>query len=114
MSTVVIHTPRNTKEDCWETISNTIDMGNGPQDIFFRMSPGPGPTNSNFILPWILFPAMKAGKHVEFSDPLSEKLLSSLNLIQDIFHMWFPSFQKITVKASPRVVSVINGCFALS
>ncbi|MBI3999901.1 MAG: hypothetical protein HY351_04725 [Candidatus Omnitrophica bacterium] len=105
MNRAEIHPPRYQKEDEWDILSNIVDMGKGPREIFFRTSPSFGPGGAECFLAVILFSAMRASKDIEFASPISQRLLNSVPAIQDIFHSWYPEFQKISVNACTRQVN---------
>ena len=56
------------------------------------------PTADAFAIAMML-PAMAAGEPLEIDLPLSASLLFNLSGIQEIFHAWFPQFQRIPIHA---------------
>jgi hypothetical protein len=51
----------------------------------------------------LLVPSMAAGEPLEIVPPVSESLLFNLAGIRDIFHTWYPQFQRVAIDAKPRI-----------
>lgn len=50
----------------------------------------------------MMLPSMAAGESLEVDSPVSESLLFNLTSIQEIFHAWFPQFQRVHIHAESR------------
>ena len=49
-----------------------------------------------------LLPAMRAGRSIVVSHdvPVSPRLLAAMDVLQDIFHLWYPGLTKVAISAS--------------
>lgn len=60
------------------------------------------PANGDPFLAALLLPAMRIGEALEIPAPVSAKLLSSAEHIQDIYRCWDTSLSKVTIKTPIR------------
>lgn len=51
----------------------------------------------------LLLPSMAAGEPLEIVPPVSELLLFNLTGVRDIFHTWYPQFERAPIVATPRI-----------
>lgn len=59
---------------------------------------------SDSLAAFTLLPAMRAGSSLEFPEPVSPQLLSTIPRIQDIYHAWDQDkFKHVAVRARPRL-----------
>lgn len=93
-------------------ISNTLDWGEGKSwELEFSFDNDLLPLTAE-LDPWLvlaLLPAMRDGKNLELSRPVSARLLQNLPTIQAIFNTWDPTYQKIKVTAPARPDPVYQG-----
>jgi hypothetical protein len=95
-------------EDGWYVASSTITVNNKTHQLRFKASGGPIAKGSEPFLAAALFPVMKIGQPLRVSGTVSPKLLATTRTIQDIFHRWFPEFQKIPVQAEPGLADEVG------
>lgn len=57
----------------------------------------------------MLLPSMRAGERLEIRPPISPRLLFQLSRIRDVFHTWFPEFERIDIAAGARAVTHLPG-----
>lgn len=101
MTPVLVSEPEYSIEDGWHIASASISMNDKTYQLKFKVSEGPLAENSDPFLSAALFPAMKVGQPLHVSGPVSPKLLEATQTMQDVYHKWFPEFQKILIQADP-------------
>src|ERR1700751_5444071 len=99
MKSVVISAPRYLLEHGRTRVSATIGIGEELFEIWYRVSAGPLAGGLAGFLPATLTPAMRMGRHLQFAEPLSPRLLEAVPKIQDIFHAWNPDWRRISIDA---------------
>jgi hypothetical protein len=63
----------------------------------------------DFMLPIVLYAAMKEGKNLHIDGNVSSKLMSNVPAIQDIFHDWYPQYKKVQVTCAGEYASSYTG-----
>jgi hypothetical protein len=101
MIPVSISQPEYSIEDGWHVASASISAGNNTHHLKYKVSEGPLAKGSEPFLSAALFPVMKIGRPLRVSGMISPKLLASIQTIQDIWHRWFPEYQKIPLQTEP-------------
>jgi hypothetical protein len=97
MTQVSISKPEHSIEDGWHVASSSIAINGKTYQIKYRASEGPIARGAEPFLAAALLPAMKVGHTLRVSGTVSPKLLAATETIQNIYHQWFPEFQKIPV-----------------
>jgi hypothetical protein len=98
---VSISQPEYSIEDGWHVASASISVCDKTHQLKYKVSEGPLAKGSEPFLAAALFPVMKIGRPLRVSGMVSPKLLAATQTIQDMFHNWFPEFQKIPLQAEP-------------
>ncbi len=113
MTPVSISRPEYSIEDGWHVVSASITVNDKTHQLKFKVSEGPLAKGSDTFLSAAMFPAMKIGKPLQVSGMVSPKLLAATQTIQDMFHKWFPEFQKIPIKAEPGLSDEVSQTFEI-
>ncbi len=109
MTPVSISRPEYSIEDGWHVASASIAVSGKIHQLTYKVSAGPLAKGSDAFLSAALLPVMKMGQPLEVAGTVSPKLLSATQTIQDIFHKWFPEFQKIPVQAETELSEGVSG-----
>lgn len=81
-----------------------IQQGEKVSEIFFECEGSVMVPSREALVAVTLFPAMKAGVALEVGGEVSNKMIDSLPIIQDVYHGWFPeTYQHIEVKKAIHV-----------
>ncbi|OGL40512.1 MAG: hypothetical protein A2043_08035 [Candidatus Schekmanbacteria bacterium GWA2_38_9] len=115
---VIVSEPRYSDEDVSQVVSASININGSCYEIYYRITGGSLSAGAETFLAATLLPAMKADGSLRITGDVFPKLLESIPRIQEIFHVWDRSFQKISVEAKTKNTSesVTNtdrgvGCF---
>jgi 7-cyano-7-deazaguanine synthase in queuosine biosynthesis len=68
-------------------------------ELYFKTSEGPLSTGIEPFVAAALLPAMKLGVPLYLPGGASCKLLAGMNVIQEIFHSWFPDLTSISIES---------------
>jgi hypothetical protein len=81
----------------------TVKLGGSAESISYSWTPESDPVISDAVFAACLLPAMASAATLRVAGPISPRLLSSAERIQEIFHAWAPDkLHPITVEAEPR------------
>ena len=84
----------------------TVKLGGSAESISFSWTPESDPVISDAVFAACLLPAMASASSLHVAGPVSPRLLSSAERIQEIFHAWAPDkLHPITVEAERRADS---------
>ncbi len=85
------------------TILVTLRQGDLAEQITFRINGADvseSPLGLEAMLPLVLVPAMKLGSPIRFAAPLASQILEGARKFQEIFSVWYPEFQPISIYAN--------------
>jgi hypothetical protein len=108
MTPVSISKPEHSIEDGWHVASSSIAINGKTYQIKYRASEGPVATGSEPFLAAALLPAMKVEQALQVPGTVSPKLHAAIDSIQDIYHEWYPEFQKIPVHGEGKKSEVVG------
>jgi hypothetical protein len=108
MTPVSISKPEHSIEDGWHVASSSIAINGKTYQIKYRASEGPIAKGPEPFLAAALLPAMKVRQALRVSGTVSPKLLASADIIQDMYHVWFPEFQKIPIHGDGEKSEVVS------
>ena len=84
----------------------TVKLGGSAESISYSWTPESDPVISDAVFAACLLPAMASASSLHVAGPVSPRLLSSAERIQEIFHAWAPDkLHPITVEAERRADS---------
>ena len=80
-------------------ISAAVSTPDDSTEIWFQVPEGflPGQLGDPFLAACLL-PCMKLGLSMHIQAPVSRKLLNSVQMIQEIFHTWYPDLSIVPVE----------------
>jgi hypothetical protein len=116
MSTVTIGTPRSYTDRGQPAVSASVEVDGKRFDIFFRCARGPLFAGAEPFLVAALLPAMKLGANIVVQSSVAAHLLRHIDHVQSLACAWWPGYQRVAVRATPRQITSLNpargvGCF---
>ena len=116
MTDFLIAPPTITQEGDYAVLSASVITPGSEMTLAFRAHSDANLTiTADPFFAACLIPAMALGTPLDIADPVSPDLLSSAQLIQNIFHNWFPELKRIPISAGcmskPRKLQDRVGCF---
>jgi len=99
---VVVDELKHSAEKEHYTVSARIYIGDHLHKLYYKVPQGPVTAGADPFLTATLIPAMKAGGPLQIKGPVSQRLMNTIPKIQEIFHAWYPEFQKIQVEAEDK------------
>jgi hypothetical protein len=98
--TLIIRKPRLRETGHCTRISVQLDNPAGPFELFYEIAGSPVAEDGSPYLACLLPLAMKRGWNIVSESPVSERLLASVEQIQDIFQLWDRGAQRIQIEAT--------------
>jgi hypothetical protein len=105
MSTTVVDLPQRSHDGRRTTVSSTIKLAGKEYQIWYAFSEPLNVQTGETFFAASLLPAMKVGQPLEIKAPVSAKLLTNAQRIQEIFHGWFPELKIIPIQAQHCTLS---------
>lgn len=85
-----------------------VQFDDKQQEIYFRSENTNLTPNIEAIVAPMILPAMTTGRKILLDSVISQKFIDNLSVVQDIFHNWEPSSQKIEVRGAKPVQAQAN------
>jgi hypothetical protein len=85
-----------------QTLGAVLTTRQGPQQVWFRVGPGPVNATAEPFLPVALIPAMRRNWDLKIEGPVARTLVDGAGHVQRIMGAWYPKFRQVRIHAKTR------------
>lgn len=109
MESIIVGAPRCSQQGDATIVSAPVTLGPRRQTIWYRVEAGSVAAGAEPFLAATLLAAMAIGGRLKISGMVSDRLWRAIPTVQDIFDVWDPRFQRVSLETEKRRDPAVTG-----